>query len=180
MSCLTRKLHSFEENIFYIVAFFSLLNQAKFYRCQIGKGQDVISIKLSAKVTNVAKILSIDFLSQNEMSIPKVCTRRIAKRAINPEAEYLKERIKDEFHKEVVLLDSSGSLHVYKGDLPLISFLSDVDIPMLLSPNFEAGSVITDISNPKDSRLTLTFDNDEVKRVDLQFKGKFRDFVLQS
>lgn len=172
-------VNSFEENVFIIALQFSLLNETRFYRCQLGSYGEVFSVKLSAKVENSVKIHSIEFLRQSDMFIPKICQKQTARRNQNPEIEYLKERISYEFDKEILLLDSSGTLNIYKGDLPLLALLNDTDLPRLI-PSLSPKLQITNISNPKKSRISLHFNDKDSQRFDFQFKGKLRDYCLQS
>lgn len=115
------------------------------------------------------------------MTVPKVCSRQSHKKNPNPEAEYFKAKIKYDFNKEVLMLDDNGSLHIYKGDFPLISFLNDLDLPKLIPEiSGKSNKMITGLSNPKNSRVTLHLNTGEAHRIDFQFKGKLRDLVIQT
>ena len=92
----------------------------------------------------------------------------------------MRDKITQEFDKELMILDMNGSLHFYKGDMLMSTLLYDVDLPKLIK-EIDLGRVfIDDISNPKKSRITLHLSNKESLRYDFHFKDKLRDYLLQS
>jgi hypothetical protein len=173
-------INSFEEDYFVIAVHFSLLWLTHLYKCRIGVGNEIFTVEIAAKVKNSWKIYSIEALKQNDMTISQICARQQSRNALHPEARYIKEKISQEFDKEIILLDNSGSLHLYKGDLPLLSLLNDLDIPKLVPELFNNTDFIWDISNPKKSRITLHLNSLTSIRFDLNFKGKLRNITLQN
>jgi hypothetical protein len=159
---------------------FNVLQQTRFYRCQLGTGTEIFTVKLSSKIDNVVCMHSIEFLRQENMNISQLCSKPASRRSLHPEAEHINSIIQQDFDKEIIILNSYGSLNIYKGDLPLIALMSDNEIPILLNGIVSPDVRISSISNPKKSRITLHFNNREHYRFDFQYKGKLRDFCLQS
>ena len=174
-------VNSFDENVFVIVMHFSLLCETRFYTCHIDSVSNLFSVQLTGKIENIVKICTIEFLSQNDMFIPKICSKQNTKKYENCEADIIKNKIKESFNIEIILLDSDGSLHFYKGEFLLISFVPGSEVhKSIISKGQYLDDTIVDLSNPKGSRLTVHLTKGQAFRFDFQFKGKLRNFLLQS
>lgn len=174
-------VNSFDENVFFIAMHFSLLWETRFYLWRIDSASNAFNVEFTRKVDNIVKISTIEFLSQNDLFIPKICKKQNTKRTQNYDAEIIKHKVKENLNKEIILLDSNGSLHFYKGDFLLISFLPGSEVHKeIISKGQYLDDMIEDISNPKSSRITLHLTKGQAFRFDLQFKGKLRNFILQS
>lgn len=115
------------------------------------------------------------------MFIPKICNKQNVKRIQNFEGEIVKYKTKENLNREILLLDTNGSLHFYKGDYQLISFLPGSEVhKAIISKGQYLDDIIEDLSNPKSSRITLHLTKGQAFRFDFQFKGKLRNFILQS
>ena len=136
-------------------------------------------MRLSLVLENIVRMHSIEFLKQEDVTLPKICSQVGHKGSSNSESKILKKIIQQEFNREIVILETSGSLKIYKGDLSLITLLGSHEIPKHLQDIIPAGQKIINISNPKKSRLTLHF-NDETFRMDFHYKAKLRDYNLLS
>ena len=174
-------INSFDENVFVIVMHFSLLGETRFYTCRLDSCSNVFTVELTGRIENIVKICTVEFLSQNDMFTPKIWNKLNKKRSLNVEAETIKSKIRENLNREIVLLDNNGFLHFYKGEFLLISFVTGTEVhKSIISKGQYLDDIIVDLSNPKGSRLTVHLTKGQAFRFDFQFKGKLRNFVLQS
>mmetsp|Transcript_5337 Transcript_5337/g.6358 ORF Transcript_5337/g.6358 Transcript_5337/m.6358 type:complete len:361 (+) Transcript_5337:251-1333(+) len=179
--CQFEIVSSLEENVFIIAAYFDLLRETRFYKCQLDCANNAFNVRYLSKAMNIVKMCPIEFLSQENMTIPKICARQYLKKIVNFEAEIIKGRISNNFNHELLLLDANGALHLYKGEFLLVSFEPGSEVHKgIISKGQHLDDMIIGLSNPKNSRVTVHMTRGQSFRFDFQFKGRLRDFVLQS
>lgn len=175
-------INTFNEDEFVVVLFFSLLSQARFYRCTLDSEGAVFSSFLEKTVNKIRGVSSFEFLKQNDLKSSQICPSTNSRKLLSHESEYFRSRIQADFNREVVLLDTKGSLFIFKGYIPILSFSFDVDLPKLVPVLLQNSKLkISSLSNPKNTRLTLHFNSlkEAPIRVDFSFKNKIRDQILQ-
>lgn len=64
--------NTLEENTLLIAAHFSSKEEVNLYSCHIGQESEIFSISFTAKIQNISKMYTVDFLTQEDFSLPKI------------------------------------------------------------------------------------------------------------
>ena len=173
-------VNSFEENEFIIVMHFSLLNQTKFYKWSLEEENYIFRTSLVQQLDNTRCIGSFEFLKQHDLSDSNICAFTSSRKLNNKESEYIRSKVKSRYDIETIVLFNDSSIQIFKGYLPLLELHLKNGINSLIlifkeDPNLE----IVNLSNPKNTRVTLHLNNGDTVRYDFQYKSRMRDQTLQ-